>query len=150
MQYPKYPLLEKRDDESEFRFISEGPKGQIEIIVQFEQTKNDEIVNLAFGARNSDGKVDDKIILNNNDRNKILATIAEIIFNFSDSDDRIIFFKGSNKARTRLYRMAIAMNHSYLSKYFNVLGAFEENDEIIDFEPFENGRDYSGFFIKRK
>jgi hypothetical protein len=42
---------------------------------------------------NNDGSIDDKTTKDNKDRNKILATIAAIVYEFSARyPDRIIFF----------------------------------------------------------
>ena len=121
MQYPKYPLLEKSTDNLKYSFFSEGPNGRFLIVALFEETGDDEMVNLAFGAA-SNGEIDDQVVFDNGDRNKIIATIYDIINEFTKTKTVSIFFKGSNKARTRLYRMAIALNLNFLSNAFLIWG----------------------------
>ncbi|HEX4374075.1 MAG TPA: hypothetical protein VHZ50_12295 [Puia sp.] len=105
MQYEKYNDVATSSDKSEFQFQSEGPNGIIEMVVQFTQTNNPDIFNLAFGALKKDGAIDDVTTNNNKDRNKILATIAATVYEFTATyPDKTVFFCGSTPERTRLYR----------------------------------------------
>ena len=72
-------------DKLEFQFESEGPKGKIIKMVQFAQTQNKDIFNLAFGNLNDDGSIDDEATNDNKDRNKILATVAATVYKFTAS-----------------------------------------------------------------
>jgi hypothetical protein len=95
----------------------------------------------------ADGTIDDNVITDNQDRNKILVTVAKTAFNFIERyPDRYIYFTGSTPARNRLYRMAITVYLEELSKVFWLWGLFENND----FELFEKQRMYTGFLAKRK
>ena len=60
-------------------FVSEGPNGKIEKIIQFIETGIPGVYNLAFGNILPDGSVDDFSKTNNKDRDKILATVAAIV-----------------------------------------------------------------------
>ncbi|HEX5150297.1 MAG TPA: hypothetical protein VFW07_02550 [Parafilimonas sp.] len=68
---------------------------------------------------NADGAIDDETVNDNKDRNKILATIVAITFDFIEAyPEKAIFFTGSTKERTRLYRMALSINLGYLKQTF--------------------------------
>jgi len=68
-----------------FEFISEGPKGKIAKLIQFMPTNFDNLYNLAFGDKNSaTGEIDDTIISNNEDSEKVLATVVASVYAFMD------------------------------------------------------------------
>ena len=150
MRYEKYTDIKVSSDRKEFQFESEGPKGKIKKIVQFVQTQNKNIFNLAFGNWNKDGTIDDEATNDNKHRNKILATIAAIIYEFSSMHpNKMIFFCGTTKERTRLYRMALTINLEELKKDFYIYGVLKGID-TFELLPFSKGVDYFGFIIKRK
>nr|WP_157963329.1 hypothetical protein [Algoriphagus litoralis] len=61
----------------------------------------------------------------------------------------MVFFTGSTTERTRLYRMALSLNFDELRNDFEIFGVnFTENQSTV--EPFEKGKQYDGFIIKRK
>lgn len=150
MHYDKYLSILVSSDLLEFSFVSNGPNGEIKIVVQFNITENPTIYNLAFGNLLPDGTVDDTIKNNNKDRNKVLATVAAAIYEFTSKFiDKYIFFKGSTPQRTRLYRMAITNNFDELALDFNIYGVVIHNDGYT-IQEFKKGFDYFGFMIKRK
>ena len=150
MHHDKYASILVSSNLLEFCFISNGPKGEIKIVVQFNITENPTIYNLAFGNLLIDGKVDDTIKNNNKDRNKVLATVVAVIYEFTSKYlDKYIFFKGSSPERTRLYRMAITNNLDELILDFNIYGVVVYDDGYI-LQDFKKGNDYFGFMIKRK
>jgi len=150
MQYEKYEPLMISKDALEFKFISAGPKGEIQKVIQFIETGNDHIYNLAFGDLMPEGKVNDYIKNDNKDRNKILATVAAAVYEFtSHYPDRFIFFVGSPPERTRLYRMALAINLDELNVDFEIYGIISING-LYFVKPFEKRISYFGFLIKRK
>jgi len=114
MNLTNYPLSAE-DDLTTFEFISEGPKGLIRKLVQFTPTNLQGFFILAFGDKdNITGQIDDLAISNNNDTEKILATVAATVYAFTDKhSDAWIYATGSTKARTRLYRMGI---NKYISE----------------------------------
>ncbi|MFT3704564.1 MAG: hypothetical protein QM802_19515 [Agriterribacter sp.] len=68
-----------------FEFYSEGPKGIIKKIVEFQPTVHEGVYNLAFGDFNDETKaIDDKIITNNSDSIKVLATVASTVYAFME------------------------------------------------------------------
>jgi hypothetical protein len=150
MQFEKYENIIASSDKLEFQFTSEGPKGKIVKVIQFTQTQNENIYNLAFGNLGKDGSVDDETTNDNKDRNKILATVAASVYEFSSLyPDKFIFFCGTTTERTRLYRMALAINLEYLKKDFRIYGVLKG---IGSFERvvFGKGLIILGLWLKEK
>ena len=150
MKMEKYDNVISSSDKLEFQFISEGPKGKIKKIVQFTKTQNEDIYNLAFGNMNDDGIIDDETTNDNKDRNKILATVAATVYEFTAQyPDKLIFFCGTTPERTRLYRMAVTINLEELQKDFRIYGVLKGIDTFEKIS-FKKGVDYFGFMVKRK
>jgi hypothetical protein len=150
MSYEGYNNLTATPDKFEFKFVSEGPAGKIVKMIQFTETENKGIYNLAFGNLGADGKLNDDVISNNRDRNKILATVATAIYEFCTHKPKaLIFFCGNTPQRTRLYRMALTINLTELKKDFWIYGLIK-NGEMLKKINFCKGIDYYGFLIKRK
>ena len=131
-----------------FQFLSEGVKGKIEKVIQFSPVNQiDNIYNLAFGDKNIlTGEIDDKIVTDNGDSEKVLATVVAAIYAFCDYfPDSWIYATGSTAARTRLYKMGI-------NKYFEIVEAdFEIYGEMQnEWELYIKGKDYQAFIIQRK
>lgn len=150
MKYQKYEPLWVSMDALEFKFVSDGPKGQVQKVVQFIETNDSAVFNLAFGDLTPVGQVDDQVKNDNKDRNKILATVAAAVYEFTARyPDKHIFFTGSTSERTRLYRMAITINLAELVCDFEIYGVILINC-VYHVESFMKGKDYFGFLIKRK
>jgi len=143
---PKYPLSSS-DNMMTFEFISEGPKGLIHKLVKFQPTNLKEVYNIAFGDKDhSTGNIDDMVISNNGDSEKVLASVVSTIYAFTDKfPDTWIYATGSTKSRTRLYRMGITKFLSETEENFEVLG--ERNDE---WETFRKDVEYESFLVRRK
>nr|MBK9652309.1 hypothetical protein [Bacteroidota bacterium] len=146
MKLPKYPLASS-DKLLTFEFISEGQKGLIHKLVRYQPTNLKDIYNLAFGDKDhSTSDIDDTVISNNGDSEKVLTTVVATLYAFTDKyPDVWIYATGSTKARTRLYRMGITKFLSEVTADFEVLG--ERND---DWEPFKKNVEYEGFLVRRK
>lgn len=150
MQFDKYAPLLVSSDSLEFTFLSNGPKGEIEIVVQFNATENPAIYNLAFGNLLPNGGVDDTIKNDNKDRNKVLATVAAAVYEFTSKyPEKLIFFTGSTPERTRLYRMALTNNFDLLDLDFEIFGVVVQSESYY-VEKLLKGKDYYGFMVKRK
>jgi hypothetical protein len=105
------------------------------------------VFNLVFGDLRADGTIDDNVVSDNKDRNKILKTVAMAVFDFTQRfPDRYVYFEGSTPARNRLYRMTITTNLEELSKTLSIWGIIQNND----FESFQKQGNYTGFLTKRK
>lgn len=146
MENPKYEF-ESTSNSTTFEFISEGPKGRIVKIVKYTEYPDLGFFNLGFGDKLDDeNDFDDKIVTDNGDSIKVLATVAETVYRFTDAFPfAFVFATGNSLARKRLYRMAISNSLYQINKDFDVLG-------FIDgaWENFEKNRDYIAFLIKRK
>jgi len=148
MKYEIYTDLRIAHDLRVFEFVSIGKYGAVPKRIAFIPTVLPEVFNLAFGDINEDGEIDDYSISNNGDRNKILATLAKVIELYTDKyPERWIYFRGSTKERTRLYRMAIGINLEELSEKFEI---YVEVDSKNEFLPFQKNMQIIAFLIKRK
>jgi hypothetical protein len=130
-----------------FRFISEGPRGAIIKSVQYRELATAGIYNLGFGDINVlTNEIDDLVVTNNCDSQKVLATVAKTLYVFTDNyPDAFIVATGSTLSRTRLYRMGITNNLLLIEKDFHVFG-LKDRDVIL----FEKNGNYDGFLVKRK
>ncbi|MCW3110499.1 MAG: hypothetical protein JWQ09_5005 [Segetibacter sp.] len=130
-----------------FKFTSEGPKGSIKKLVVYSQMLEPDIYNLAFGDYNEETEaIDDSIITNNNDSQKVLATVASTLYVFTDKHPNVwVYATGSNSARTRLYRMGITTNIEEVLEDFEVFGLSDDT-----WQEFEKGKEYEAFLVKRK
>jgi hypothetical protein len=150
MNYERYTEWEISSDSLEYRFISSGPMGDIPKIIQFQATFIPDMYNLSFGDICQDGSIDDLVVNNNRDRNKVLATVAVAVYEFTRNyPEKTVFFSGSTPERTRLYRMAITLNYERLMLDFEILGIVRDMNAFLDV-PFERGVNYFGFLLKRK
>ncbi len=88
----------------------------------------EDIYNLAFGDyHEATDSINDRAITNNNDSQKVLATVASTLYVFTDKHPNIwVYATGSNTVRTRLYRMGIAANLEEILVDFEVYGLNEE------------------------
>ena len=146
MKLPKYPLASS-DRLMTFEFISEGSNGLIHKLVRFQPTNVKDVYNLAFGDKDNETEdIDDIVISNNGDSEKVLATVVATVYAFTDKYPKAwIYATGSTKARTRLYRMGINKFLSEVEGDFEVLG--ERND---DWENFKKNVEYEGFLVRKK
>ncbi len=137
------------NDYQQFEFESIGPKGTIKKIVSFRLINIDGVtyINLGFGDENLiSGGINDLSVSNNKDRDKILATIAATVMDFTAIfSDMMVYAKGSTPARTRLYQMGIAANFSEISSLLNVYGFLNGQ-----WHKFEKNINYEAFFVLRK
>ncbi|MBT1690496.1 DUF6934 family protein [Dawidia soli] len=148
MNYESYNAVAVSSDDSIFAFTSIGPKGEIKKIVAIVPTKRPGYYNLGFGDLHADSSMpDDKVVTSNGDRDKILATIAQIVDRYTTRyPRRWLYLRGSTAARSRLYRMAINANLAELSAKYEILGAFEDKTP----QPFASGVPFDVFLIRRK
>jgi hypothetical protein len=116
-------------------------------LVIFTTIEPPDIYNLAFvDIDPQTGEQSDLITTNNGDSQKVLATVAATVLDFTDSyPNALVYATGSTSARTRLYRMGIANNLNKIKEKFEVLGY--TNDQWSEFQ---KGVDYQAFLVKRK
>ncbi|MCX6189240.1 MAG: hypothetical protein NTW54_06520 [Bacteroidetes bacterium] len=146
MKYEKYQLESDRKLHL-FEFTSKGSKGQIKKIVHYVETNLKNYYNLGFGDKDElTGEIDDKVITNNGDSQKVLATVASTVYAFTEKyPDAMIYAKGSNNIRTRLYRIGITNNLLEIKKDFHVFGLRDNQ-----WHAFRKGSEYEAFLIMRK
>lgn len=130
-----------------FEFLSEGRKGQIVKVIQFEPMNLENLYNLAFGDKNPDtGALDDKVVTDNGDSEKVLATVVAAVYAFADRyPDTWVYATGSTASRTRLYRMGINKYFDMVSADFDIMGEHKSQWEWYEF-----GKDYQAFAVRRK
>ena len=130
-----------------FEFVSEGKKGRIIKVIQFQRMDLHNLYNLAFGDKNSDtGELNDIIVTNNGDSEKVLATVVAAVYAFTDKyPNAWVYATGSTEARTRLYRMGINKYFYFVETNFDIMG--EKQNE---WEWYEKGKSYGAFAVHRK
>lgn len=141
MKLPRYPLASS-EQLLTFEFISEGQKGLIHKLVRYQPTNLKDIYNIAFGDKDhSTGDIEDTVISNNGDSEKVLTTVVATLYAFTDKyPDVWVYATGSTKARTRLYRMGITKFLSEVTADFEVLG--EGNDDWDPSNKMLNTKDF--------
>ena len=135
MNLPHYQLT-IGESKSIFEFISQGPKGDIPKIIVFSKISDNGLYNLAFGDIDTKiGDVNDRVVSNNSDSEKVLATVVQALYIFFNRYPTcIVITKGSTKSRTRLYRMGIS---KFRSQVNNVLFLMGRETEASDWEEFQ-------------
>ncbi len=145
MQHDRYEAI--TDDEHEiFEFLSAGPKGTVRKVVRYKLISNT-VYNLGFGDWDENAQIlRDDIRTNNEDRDKVLATVAFTIIDFMEfHPNAVVFAQGSTPARTRLYQMGMHANWYEISLLMDVQG-FGKNG----WEPFRENENYKAFMVKAK
>jgi len=136
------------DNFRRYSFYSVGPKRRIKKTVVYSKVQEGPVIyNLAFGDEDIiTGEIDDKIVTDNEDRDIVLATVANTINAFIDRyGNHFIFAKGSTPSRTRLYQIGISRLINEISTDFDVFGVI--GDKVY---PFKTNFNYEAFLIKRK
>lgn len=146
MNLEKYPVI-IGETSMVFEFVSEGIHGRIPKMVIYSKTHLYNFYNLGFGDKDEQtGEIDDEVITNNGDSEKVLATVASTLYSFTDKfPDALVFATGSTKSRTRLYRMGINNHLEEIQKDFDVFGLVSES-----WHSFEKQREFDAFLVKRK
>lgn len=146
MKLDRYELIAGRNLTT-FEFLSEGKKGKIIKVIQFQQMNLENLYNLAFGDKNAEtGILDDKVVTDNGDSEKVLATVVAALYAFADRyPDAWVYATGSSSARTRLYRMGINKYFDIVAIDFEIMGEYQN-----EWEWYEHGKDYQAFAVRRK
>jgi len=148
MNLDQYPF-NTNDNYLDFEFDSDGPNGKIRKVVRFSPKNSNGITyfNLGFGDLNIEtGQIDDLSKSNNNDRNKVLATVASTVLVFTEHfPDVMVYAQGSTQARTRLYQMGITSNWEEINPLLHVYG-FANGD----WQLFGKDINYEAFLVMRK
>ena len=133
----------------DFEFESEGPNGKIRKVVRYSPTNANGITyfNLGFGDLDiQTGRINDLTTSNNQDTNKILATVAATVLIFTEHfPDVLVYATGSTSARTRLYQIGISVNWIEIDRQLHVYG-FSKGK----WKSFQKGVNYEAFLALRK
>jgi hypothetical protein len=145
MHLEKYAVVPD-NEHKRYDFVSEGPKGKIKKVIFYDELGNN-WYNLAFGDWNAIGqKIDDKARSNNNDRDKVLATVALTIIDFFKyHPEAEVYAMGSTPVRTRLYQIGIYKYWHLISPLISIKGLINGN-----WEPIEKHKNYHAFLAKAK
>jgi hypothetical protein len=134
----------------DFEFESDGPNGQIKKVVRYSPRNANGMTyfNLGFGDWNgAEGRIDDSSVSNNHDTQKILATVAATVLEFTAVyPDMPVYARGSTPSRTRLYQMGISANLAQIEPFTEIYAL--KKDGI--WEPFQTGINYEAFMAWRK
>jgi hypothetical protein len=146
MQSEFYPF-QSDDDRHYFEFLSVGPEKTIEKAVVFTLVDaSTNLFNLALVDILSDGSHCDKIVSNNGDLEKVMATVAECIAVFFEHYPSAgVYVKGSTPSRNRLYRIVFSRELSKIKKYYELHGL---TGSFI--ESFEANKSYDVYLLKLK
>lgn len=131
-----------------FEFVSIGPNGHIKKAVRYTAKQSSNFIfNLGFGDLNEKtDELDDFKISNNGDREKVLATVAATVLEFTERfPHAFVYAKGSSPARTRLYQIAIMQNLKFIEEKLYVYGLKENT-----WHKFESDVNYEAFMVLRK
>jgi hypothetical protein len=140
----------KQQGSQRYIFTSVG-KSSIVKFVDFSPTRTPNLYNVGFGDLLPDGSIDDTANSNNGDMVKVLATVVQIIRDFTIQfpDIKLIFF-GSTQERTNLYGRILTSYHADFSKEFTITAFIKTGltyQEVL-FTP-RSPHIYYAFFIKR-
>lgn len=140
-----YPY-EANEDFTEYEFTSIGRKGNIIKRVTFRSIYRDRY-NIGFGDVDMvTDKMDDMIITNNGDSRMVMATVANIVYEFtSKNENATVLAVGHTAPRNRLYRMGISNHWQMINAQFEVLGFYDSG-----WEYFEKEKNYEAFLISRR
>lgn len=146
MHYDRYEIT-RGETAMVYEFVSQGPKGDVKKVVLYSQTGITNLFNLGFGDRNGiTGELDDRVVTNNGDSVKVLATVASTVYLFTNLfPNALIGAAGSTPARTRLYRILISNNLETIRRDFEVYGFLEGA-----WETFSADTKYLAFLLIRK
>jgi len=149
MKNDAYPYDQKQA--SRYTFTSIGKKVILKEVV-FTHTGVRNIVNMGFGDVLPDGSIDDTVNSNNGDIVRVLATIVQILIDFTMKfPDLKVFFAGSTLERTRLYARILKTYYSIFDRDFIINGIIKEGEQLSEL-PFEPKADvkFVGFLIRKK
>lgn len=130
----------------DYEFESKGPKGVIKKVARFSGMGTN-IYNFGFGDLNEGtGEISDTVVSNNEDGDKILSTVGNIIYDFTSVYvEAAVFIQGTTPARTRRYQMGINKFWTQINPIFEVWGLRNEK-----WEQFRQGENYNAFLGRRK
>jgi hypothetical protein len=131
-------------DQPYYYFESEGKQGKIAKIVMFTRLNN-KYWNLGFGDLEG-AQINDSVVSNNHDIVKLISTIAQIAYDFSNKFQlRGLEINPVDEKRKSLYNHIFRRNYEAIYANFHIIGVYEDVEE--DYLPTKN---YDLFRLKRK
>lgn len=129
----------------EFESVSKQ-KTVKKVVVYTPFQENSNVFNLALADAFPDGSYSDKSVTNNDDMEKVMATVIRTVLRFFEKyPTKMLYIEGSTAERTRLYRIIISRELSEIEKTFTVYGLLE-SDTVI----FQKNQNYNAFVIALK
>ena len=146
MNIPKYDI-KASDNRLRYEFISTGPKGSIQKVVEYTYLSELGFWNLGFGDYDSlSDQINDTVVTDNNDARKVLATVVETLFDFFKVySDQTVIFTGSDKRRNRVYNRAVALYQHQYANNLIITGLGDDDNE----RSLETDGVYFAFFIRK-
>jgi hypothetical protein len=142
------PYVTQSDSERlTFSFESISQRKIIKKIVLFTPIDDTyKIFNLALCDLSENDELQDDTTSNNDDVEKIMATVIAIVQEFfATYPNKKVFFEGNTASRTRLYQIAINRVIDELSEWFLIEGIYQNK-----IEKFQKNVNYSAFFVSLK
>lgn len=130
----------------DYEFESVGPKGVIKKIARFSEMGTN-VYNFGFGDLDeASGEISDTVVSNNGDGDKVLVTVANIIYDFNSVYLKAaVFIQGTTPARTRRYQMGINNYWPQINTIFEIFGLKDQKWQL-----FRPGENYNAFLGRRK
>jgi hypothetical protein len=147
LNFPSY-IISPDETFLVYQFKSVGPNGQITKGVQFTKVNDAPLVyNLALGDIDPYTHVlNDRVITDNKDRDKIFATVAFVALDFCRHHiGASVLVNGNTKAKKRLYQIQISLYLSEIEKHFVVYGLIEKDKK---WEIFIKNKTYEALLVK--
>ncbi len=107
----------------DYEFESVGDRRVIKKVARFSLI-NRSLYNFGFGDLDEEtGEISDTVVSNNDDGDKVLITVAQIIYYFTGIyQGSSIFIQGTSASRTRRYQMGIAKYWELIDPVFEIVG----------------------------
>lgn len=127
-----------------FAFQSEGVKGKVIKVIQFERSKDGKW-NLGFGDWKK-GKVEDSVMTNNQDALKVIRTVANATIDFlKEHPQSIVKIEPVDDRRKQFYNLIFKRHYKSIEPIFLVKGFLKDEIEIYNPRKF-----YDNFEISLK
>jgi len=143
---PFYEDIKTVRNYSAFRFTSAG-KREIVKVVEFQETLEEGIYNLAMGDLIGKQVFSDTVVSNNGDIKKVLTTVVNIVQIYTSKyPERSVFIKGNDATKNDVYQRIIRMYYVVFNLEFDIWGYLSNNVK----ERFNPQNNYVAFIVKRK
>ncbi len=145
MQKDRY-LVNTDSNHKTYEFLSSGPNGTVKKVVQYTKISRN-VYNLGFGDWSEEAQqIRDDVRTNNNDREKVLATVALTVIDFlKHHPASIIVAIGNTPAKMRLYQISLTKIYPEVKDFLMIRGYSGER-----WQPFEPGETYFALSVKAK